>query len=366
MRTLQRGAALAAAAAFVGALVGCNKGSANTDPGGADSTANIATVNGAPVTVNDFYVELQAYRPQPNQAAMEPDGIITLRKMISDSVMEQLARKDGVYPTDAQIDEQMNNMRMVMEKSGVDTFDVQLQQQGLTEDYVKRLHILPQLCQLNVLSKGLTVTDADAKAYYDRHLVDMFTKPARAHIKRMLLTTQEEAREVSDQLAKGGSFESLYETHSFDKQLVGGDYPQWLPLDDPNNPAAKPLFDAIRATPPGKTTPPIQYQGSWWIVEVVEKRPREVFDFNSAKSMVRMAMTQQMITSDESRYTVLEQDLRNAMMSADIEITEPRYQTLIESMKNPPAIPAAPAPQPQPQQGYAHPSPRPQSGKPAQ
>jgi len=353
MRTLQRGVALAAIAAITGALAGCNKGAADVGSTNVPGDAAIATVNGAPITSQDVYISLQAYRPQ-RPSADQPAGIVKLRLLIHNAVIEQMAKKEGVYPTDAQVEEQLSNLRMVQEKNSVLPFDDQLKLEGLNEDYIKRLQIIPQLCQLNILARGITITDADATAYYQRHQVDMFTKPERAHIKRMVLASEADAADVYAQLQKGASFEDLNAARSIDKQLVGGEVPQWLPLDDPHNPAAKPLFEAIRSTPPGKTTPPVKFQDSWWIVKIVDKKPREVFDLASAKSMVRMSMMQQKIAAEPSRYTVLEQDWRNATMSADIEVTEPRYTSLVDELKNPPPLPVqSSAPPPAPAQAVA-------------
>jgi parvulin-like peptidyl-prolyl isomerase len=351
MRILQRGAALAAVTvAAAGALVGCNKGSANTNLGAGSSDANIATVNGTPISNEDFYITLQSYRPQ-SSTANQPAGRVKLRQLIEDAIVEQLAKKDNVYPTDAQVTEQLNNIRMVQELNSVQPFDQQLKAQGLTEDYLKRLQIIPQLCQLNLLAKGITVTDADVKAYYDRHKADMFTKPERAHIKRMVLASEADAKAVYAQLQKGASFEQLNAAHSMDKQLVDGEFTQWLPLDNPHTPEAKPLFNAIRETAVGQTTPPVQFQGTWWIVKVVEKKPKQVFDFNTAEPMVHMSMMQQKVAADPSRYTVLEQNLRNATMAADIDVEDPRYKQLVDDMKNPPIVPepaASTAPPPSP------------------
>jgi len=355
MRTLQRGAALAAIVTIAGALAGCNKGAAIPVPANEPRPDTIATVNGVPISTQDFYVALQAYRPQ-QPTADQPAGIVKLRLLIHNAVIEQMAKKEGVYPTDAQVTDQLNNLRMVQEKNSVQPFDEQLKTEGLTEDYIKRLQIIPQLCQLDLLAKGITITDADATAYYQRHLADMFTKPERAHIKRMVLASQADADDVYAQLQKGASFAALNASRSIDKQLIGGEVPQWLPLDNPHNPAATPLFEAIRSTPPGKVTKPIKFQDSWWIVKIVAKKPREVFDQKSAKSMVRMAMTQQKIAAEPSRYTVLEKDWRNATMAADIQVGEPRYNTLVDELKNPPPLPIQP---PQAAAAPSTPAPRP-------
>src|SRR5580704_2407508 len=104
MLKLQRGAVYAAVAAIAaGALAGCNKpGSTSTS---ADTFGNVAIVNGTPITTTEFYADLKGFRPSPNQPTV-PAGAALLQQLIGNLLIEQVARNAGVYPSDADIDEQ--------------------------------------------------------------------------------------------------------------------------------------------------------------------------------------------------------------------------------------------------------------------
>ena len=98
-----------------------------------------------------------------------------------------------MYTTDAQVDEQYQTLQFQTNRSSVKSFDDQLKQNGLTPDFVKKSQIIPELCQFNEITKGVTVTDAEIKAYYDLHKNDQFTDPDEAHIKRIQSSTEADA-----------------------------------------------------------------------------------------------------------------------------------------------------------------------------
>jgi parvulin-like peptidyl-prolyl isomerase len=349
MLNMQRGAALVAVAAtLAGALVGCNKSGTSTSGAGGlqlDPNANIATVNGTPITQTEFFTDLQAYVTPPQMGGnQEPAGRAVLRQLIQNALVEQLAKSQNVYPTQADIDSQYANYQLIQESNSVKPFADQLAELGVTPDAVKSLRIVPQLCQLNLLTKGVTVTDADLKAYYDLHKSDEFSKPDRAHIMRMILATKADADDVYAQIQKGTPFEQLY-SRSIDKQLANGELPQWLPLSDmgasklSTNPQIAPLITAVKKTDIGKTTPPLQFQGGWWLVKVVDKKPAETWPYEKAEPLVKVEKLQQGMQSDPTRYTDLQNELRDKETTADIKVFSTQYQSLVDSIKNPPPPP---------------------------
>jgi parvulin-like peptidyl-prolyl isomerase len=350
MSNLQRGTMLTAVALMLaGAVVGCNQGGTGGSSSGAVSSgASVATVNGTPITQADFYQQLQVYRPQGSPMGgmnNEPAGTAVLRQMIQTELIEQLAKKDGVYPTDAEVDQQYQDLDFQNSRNSTKTLDEQLQLNGLTPDYVKKNQIIPQLCQLNEVTKGVTVTDADIKAYYDLHKTDQFTDPDQAHIKRIQAATQADAQDIYDQLQKGGSWDQLYNsTKSTDKSLPGGDVPQWINMTL-NNPQAKGLIDAIKKTDAGKYAPPFQFGTGFWVIQVVAKRPKQTYPLDKVKDVIRMQLLQQKVQTDPTKISAFQEAMRDKQTTADIKVNEPQYQPLIQQITNP-APPQQMAPPP--------------------
>ena len=374
MSNLQRGALLTAVGVmFAGALAGCNQGgSGGSSTGTVSSTANVATVNGTPITQSDFYNQLQIYRPQGNPMggmSTEPAGVAVLRQMIQTQLIEQAAKKDGVYPTDAQIDQQFQNMKLQNDRNSTKSIEDQLQQSGMTPDSFKKNQIAPQLCQLLEVTKGITVTDADVKAYYDLHKADQFTVSEATHIKRIQAANLADAQDIADQLSKGASWDTVYNSpKSTDKSLPGGDFPQWIGADL-NSPQAKPLLDAIKGTEVGKFSKPFQFATGYWVITVVEKRPKSVLDESKVAGLIRDQLLQQKVQTDPSKIGAFQELMRNKATTADIQVTDPQYKTLVQQITNPPAAPqmgapgapptGAPAPTAPPAAGGAHPAPAP-------
>ncbi len=357
MRITQRGAALAAAAAaLTGMIAGCGKNATVSGPGASlDPASAVVTVNGVPITQGEFYTDLQAFRFGQNQQP-EPAGRALLRQMIQDALVEQLAKKQNVYPTAAQISDQLNNYALLQEAESVEPFDEQLKDIGLTTGDIERSQIVPQLCQLNLLSQGVTPTDADIQGFYNANMNTEFTEPNRAHIKRMVLATEGDARDVFQKIQAGSTFEAQY-PRSIDKQFVDGDIPAWVPMDHPDAKMA-PLVNALAKTDVGKVTPPVQIRGTWWISEVIAKQPRELLPLEKVKSLIGIALRQQHIQSNPTAMMDFQNDLRNAQISANIVVADARYQPVISQIENPPPMgpnsamapsasppPTAPAPQ---------------------
>jgi parvulin-like peptidyl-prolyl isomerase len=196
------------------------------------------------------------------------------------------------------------------------------------------------MCQMNLVTRGITVTDADINAFYELHKGDVYTMPERVHLKRIVLATQADAQDISNQISKGAAFESFL-SRSTNKQYQDGDMPAWVSVE--NSPKQIQQFvDQVKNLSIGQTTPPIEYQGTWWLVKVVDKKPHEVIPLDSVKESVRIQVLSQKVGADQSHVQQMTQDLRNAQMAAKIVITLPQYQPLIALINNPPVQQMAP------------------------
>ena len=258
MQQKRRGAALAASAAAMGALIaGCNSGGGNTTVGGSSApsagvaltgTDAVAKVNGEAITQSEFYSQLQRYTPNP-QASSGPAGKAVLQQLIMTVLTEQLAKQEGVAPTDAEIDQQLANIKASADKLLVRGFDDTLANAGLTEDDLKNFQIKPELAQVKLLTKGVTITDDEIKAFYDQHKKDQFTKPNRAHIKRIAFASSADANAAYADIQKGKPYED-YVSKSIITQPADGDLPQWVDLDDMTNPPSSRWWTASRMRSP--------------------------------------------------------------------------------------------------------------------
>ncbi|BDI34381.1 hypothetical protein CCAX7_64320 [Capsulimonas corticalis] len=344
MQNKRRGAALVASAAAMGVLIaGCNNGGGKTEGASGTATAGapltgtdaVAKVNGEAISQSDFYTQLQRYTPNPQQMSQAPAGRIVLQQLINNLMMEQLAKQEGVAPTDAEVDAQLNNIKLIQDKVLVRGFSDTLAAAGLTEDDLKHLQIQPQLAQIKLLTKGQSVTDAEIKAYYDLHKKDQFTKPNRAHIKRIAFASAADANAAYSDIQKGKPFED-YVSKSIINQPSDGDLPQWVDLDDVSNPGVKPLVDGIKDAKAGDVPKPFAFQGAWWLVKVVDKKAVEVLPQDQVKNMIQFLLLSQKAQQSQTGFQDIQQKLRDFQTKANIEIPEKQYNDLVNEIKNPP------------------------------
>lgn len=349
-------------------VVGCNSQGASSSGGSSLSTvsssANVATVNGTPITQADFYQQLQTYRPQQNPMGgmdTEPAGVVVLRELIQTQLLEQLAKKDGVYPADAQVDQGYQDLQLQDTSTSVKPLDQQLQEDGLSPDLVKQNQIVPQLCQLNEVSKGITVTDADVKAYYDLHKSEpQFTLPDQVHLKRIVCNTQADATALYNQLQKGGTWDAAYNSpQSVNKTFPDGDFPNWISLNNMTNPQAKPLFDALKATDAGKYAPPVKLENQFWVIQVVEKRAGQTYSLDKVSNLIKDQLLNQKAMTDPSKAGAFQAAMRDKATTADIKVNESQYQPLVQQITNPaPPAPMMAPPTPAPGGAPAPPAPK--------
>ena len=113
------------------------------------------------------------------------------------------------------------------------------------------------------IRKGIKVSDADTKKYYDEHQNKYGARP-RVFARQIMLTTEPEAKSVADKIKKGGNFEDLAKQLSKDQETApkGGDIGLVTPgkLD----PA---LEKAVFSLKEGETSPIVKTAKGFYILK---------------------------------------------------------------------------------------------------
>ncbi len=368
MQLTRRGAAplVALSALTALALAGCNHSDTTSSNGGvvatvagapAGTVATVTTPKGGMLTLSQpaFYAQLQSYvaGSNPNQAALRlPTGQAVMQQLVQGLLFEGLAQDQGLAPTDAEVEAQYNNIKLVQEIRNVKPFEQVLADNGLTEDVVKETQIKPLLAQVKLLTKGVTITDADIKTYYDanknKSVTDNgFTKPERAHIKKIAVATEAEATAIAADIKSGKSTFDKEVTKSLDKSTLDGDFPTWIAID-PATPGSEVLTKPLSTTAEGSLTAPIPIPGpagpTFWLVQVVKKEKKEVMPQDQVKDLVRAVLLQQKAGANAEGQQALQQQLRDFQTASKVVIAGPQYAALAQEITHPaPAPPPAPA-----------------------
>lgn len=171
-----------ASVALVAALAGC----------GSKGSKPVATVNGEPISFEDFYFTLTR---KPTVRVMTNQGPVDARvaerldfQALQESILRritlQLAADEGVLPTDEDVRKEIE-----FRKSLNPNYVAQMQANGYDLAHIKQIVKL-ELARERLLTKGITVTKADAEKYIKEN-PNQFKEPATIDLRWILLPPQE-------------------------------------------------------------------------------------------------------------------------------------------------------------------------------
>jgi hypothetical protein len=363
-------------------LTGCNHAgtadstgnSISTDSGDSGPVATVTTPKGSTLTLtqNEFYDQLQGFIPNGSPQSFapvgQPAGKLVIQQLLQNLMFEGLAQDQGVAPTDAQVNQQYDNIKMIQSARSTKPFDQALKDAGLTADVFKDLQVKPQLAQLNLLTKGATVSDADILAFYNANKDKAFTEPARVHIQRIVVGSLAQAQQIAKAIAGGQTFESQV-VQSLDKSSPDGDVPQWIPLD-PAPAGLGAVITPIKTAKVGSVTPPITVPGpngqsTYWLVKVVARvDQKQVLPLDQVKELIRAQLLQQKAAADATAQQGFQTELRDFQGAVKIT-TAPQYASVVQALTHPaPPPPSFSAPAPAPGGAPAPSAPAPSGGSP--
>ncbi len=263
--------ALLVLAVLVTALTGCG------------GRRTIVKVNGVKFTKNDFYDRLQKV---PVQTAQGPQmaGRFVMQQMITETLIQQLAKKEGVEPKEAQINKKIDRFR----KEAGPNFAKVLAAQGMSMDDLKR-QVSVQQALINVVTKGITVSDAEVKKAYDDALKQTpspFIRPEAVTVSGIIMKDKAKIDKAYSLVQGGTDFGTVAMQYNDDPVIKKnqGRLPALITREDPRIPPI--IRNTAFALQPGKFSKPLSLQGTWLILKVETKRPKRITSFADAKDIV--------------------------------------------------------------------------------
>ncbi len=128
---------------------------------------------------------------------------------------------------------------------------------------------LLNLTRMSALEQSFSQRFAKDNKPSDAELQAAQLSHSEYHVEHILVSSQDAAAKIIDELNKGAKFEDVAKKESSDTKDEGGDLGWQTPDRLP-----KSLGDAIIALKPGDyTRVPVQSQYGWHVVKVVETRP---------------------------------------------------------------------------------------------
>jgi len=235
-------------------LAACNKPTTAIPAGDAGKTTGkpVATVNGMPISreLFEYYAKSTAGKPASELTAEQRSQL--LDNLVRGIVVSQQAEKDGV------------------DKSGDTALLLTLQ----------RVQILEQAAGEHYLKERKS-NDTELKTEYDAQVAAM--PHTQYHARHVLVSTQDAAQKVIEQLKKGAKFEDVAKKESIDSSKdQGGDLGWFSPST-----MVKPFADAVTALKKGEITQkPVQSQFGWHVIQLEDTRDTPVPPYDQVKDRV--------------------------------------------------------------------------------
>lgn len=173
---------------------------------------NVVAKVGDTAIDKDMYLRRLELMPTPvqiagNQATTAPAGYTTLVQMIREQVLLDMAKEEGVLPTDQQVEE-----RVQREMKNNPQIKQAITEQRLTlDDYRQRVRVA--LAEFNLRTKGVTVTEQEVKKIYDENK-RAFYRPATAQVRTIIVQSPQVRQQIDDDLKRGFNFQSIVNKYS--------------------------------------------------------------------------------------------------------------------------------------------------------
>ena len=230
----------------------------------------VAAVNGVQITQEQLFIRLQEAAGQP-----------VMHKMVEEELQMQFAAKEGVPPTDAQVEARYESIRKDPR------FLPALLASGLSlDDYKRSLRV--RLAQANVLTQNITVTPAEVQDFYKtqsdpNNPQAQFYRPATMTFRVIATASQKAAQSALTDLNNNTPFELVAAQYSTDPSKDGGGLISPLqrgrsPLSQ--NPALEATLFDMKV---GQTVGPVNFNKGWWIFRCEDKSLGQALPFDSIK-----------------------------------------------------------------------------------
>lgn len=268
---------------------------------GCSNSDVAAKVNGEVVKKSSIDAQLDQLKKQYPNMFQGVDGQTRsddfykrlLEQEIQKVLVQQAAKEQGIDVTDADVQKEIDTL-----KKGFSTeqaFTDALKQNGMTLDKLKeqeRIQIASQRL-LDKLVKGIAITDAEMKDYYEKNKSTVFTEKAAVHAAHILFDAKDKAtaeKVLADLKANPAKFAELAKKYSKDAASAtkGGD------LGWPSSPYVSEFQKTIDSLQPGQMMQSlVKTQFGLHIIKVIEKRKDSVKPFNDVKDQIKQILEQQ-------------------------------------------------------------------------
>jgi foldase protein PrsA len=256
-----------------------------------------ATVDGSPIYMSDIQSRLDRVNTQ-NKTAEQKKAFEQQKKQITAQLLDQAidekvyeieAGKMNITVTDQDVETELNNT--IARFPSRAEFDKALKGADMNLSDLRTItktRLIYDKVNKKVVGT-VTVTDAEAKAYYDANPAQ-FKDQEKVRVSHILVPTEEEAKAIQAQIIAGADFATLAKQKSTESasKANGGD------LGFIQKGVMVPEFEAVAfAMNPGDSPQVVKTQFGWHVIIVTARTPEKQRTFEESKAgIVQMLKSQ--------------------------------------------------------------------------
>ncbi|OJU63485.1 MAG: hypothetical protein BGO01_11850 [Armatimonadetes bacterium 55-13] len=186
-----------------------------------DTNKTVAIINGEEIKGGEYYHRMEylsGVGKVSSSGVMEfPPGFLTIEQIITERLILQLAKNKGVYPSDLEVDKELQTRQEENPKMMENWIN-----SGRSEADLKYMTRL-ELAQFKISTAGVTVTDQEVEDHYKNN-PEMYTTPKMVKLAVIVVRDDAAKKAVDDGLTAKKPFSELAKSYSADvTKGVGGE-----------------------------------------------------------------------------------------------------------------------------------------------
>lgn len=298
---------------------------------GGKQAQPVAKIGDKTITQEE-YIQRTEKLPTPvgmanNQLATQAAGYNALLQIVREQVLTDMAKQEGVMPTDQQVEERVQ--RLMKENPNIKR--AVTEQKAMTLDDLRR-QVKLQLLQFNLLTKGVTVTEQEIKNLYEQNKRN-FYRPASALVQVLVVTNSETKAKIDEDLRKGLNFRAVSQKYAQNPtagvQLTETELQIEGPF--PNNPQGQSLAQlstVLKPLKPGETSQWVPAgNGTFVRFQIITKNAGRQLPYEEVKDNIREGL---MVQKGQQSNRDINEELAKRMLETKVDIFHPQWKELYQ------------------------------------
>jgi foldase protein PrsA len=228
--------------------------------------------------------------PEPGTAEYEALKTTVVKGLVEQKEWELEGESMGIKVSDQEIETELDKLKQQYFQGDEQKYEAELAKQNLTDEDVRnelRTRILTNKIY-EAVTKKVTVSDADIKAYYDKNPTQ-YQQPASREVRHILVKTEAQAQKLHDQIQSGADFAALAKKYTQDQasKADGGKFTAF------KGRTVEPFDEFVFSAKTGELSDPIKTEFGWHIIEVLSAiKPATTTPLDQVKDAIKTTVLQ--------------------------------------------------------------------------